>query len=177
MTDQERIDELEDEVAKLRSQLSGVSEVVGENDSDVEVLRREVASLRDEVDSLRSDLQDVRDLSKLIQPEESSKVTRSKRAAYALVTLYRKANAGNGVAALDADGVVAANQGQIGESYAYKVMRQIPDLVEDDSVCWIIKEERNAADNTRVVLDLNNGDVPASTEGVRIHNGGAPADD
>lgn len=173
--------DLEDRVTKLESRLGGISEVATAHDGDIEAIQREVASLRQEIDSMRADLQDVRNLADMLQPDPDTSMSKEQRGAHALLTLYRKASAASdGTAALDAGGVVDANQGQIKRAYAYEIMRAVPDLVNDDGVCWLKTEDRSSKRNTRVVLDLTNGDVPASTEGVRIHDGGSggePADD
>lgn len=173
-------DSLDDRVGAVEDRVGSLSELAIANDSDIENLEREVASLRQEIDALRGDLADVQDVYELLQPEADTRKTKEQRAAMTLATLYRKAeNARNDTAALDAKGVATANNDEIKRAYGAEVMEAVPELVGNADVCWIIREERNAPDNTRVVLDLSNhgpSTLPASSNGVRIH-GGVTADD
>lgn len=169
MTD-DRLDEIED-------RLDGLSDLAIANDGDIEQLQNEIASLRTEISELRADLNEVKDLAELLAPEEDTRKSKEQRAALALATMHRIAsNNSTGIHAMDANGVMEANNGEIGRSFAYEVLQAIPDVANDTNVCWFVKESRNSADNTRVVLDLTEGTVPASASGVRIH-GGVPADD
>lgn len=167
----------EDRLDDLESRVATLGDLAIANDGDIESLEAEVASLREEIQALREDLADVQDLAELLTPGEDTQMSKEQRAALALATMYKTAMGGNGVATMDAGDVQTANQGEIKRAWAFEVMEAIPALVDDEDVCWIIREERNAPDNTRVVLDLSEGSVPASAAGVRIHNGGAPADD
>lgn len=173
-------DALDERVEEVESRIGSLSELAIANDGDIEALEQEVGSLRQEIDALRSDLAEIQDIYQMLQPEEDTRKTKEQRAAITLASLYRKAeNARTDTAALDAAGVATANNEEIKRSYGAEVMEAVPELVGDRDVCWIIREERNAPDNTRVVLDLSNHGpsvLPASSGGVRIR-GGATADD
>lgn len=174
-------DDLEARVAKLEARLDGAMNTAEQASEWAERVEEENESLRQEVQDLRQELREVKQFTDLLSPSEDTTKSLETRAALALRTLWNKATNTNGIHALDAEGVVDANQGEIKRSYGHTVMRAVPDLVGDNTVCWVIEEDRHAADNTRVVLDLTKkpdaaAAIPGSTEGVPV-KGGAAADD
>lgn len=174
-------EDLETRVAKLEARLDGAMNTAEQASQWAERVEQENESLRQEVENLRQELHEVKQFTDLLSPTEDVTKSKETRAALALRTLWNTATKTNGIATLDAAGVADANQGEIGRSYGNEVMRAVPSLVGDNTVCWIIDEDRHAEANTRVVLDLTQtadarAAIPGSTEGVPV-KGGATADD
>jgi hypothetical protein len=174
-------EDIETRVAKLEARLDGAMNTAEQASEWAEEVERENESLRQEVQDLRQELREVKQFTDLLSPTEDVTKSKETRAALALRTLWNTATNTNGIATLDAAGVADANQGEIGRSYGNEVMRAVPGLVGDNTICWIIEEDRHADDNTRVVLDLTQtadagAAIPGSTEGVPV-KGGVAADD
>lgn len=165
-----------DELEQLESRLESLGDLAIDNADDIEKLQNEISSLRTEIAGLRQELNEVHDMAELLTPEQDTRKSKQQRAALALSTMHRIASNTDGTHALDANGVMEANNGEIGRSFAYDVLKEIPRVADNLSVCWLVEEPRNSAQNTRVILDLTEGTIPASAGGVRIH-GGVPADD
>jgi len=177
MTDED----LETRVAQVEARLDGAMNTAEQASEWAEQVEQENESLRQEIDDLRQELREVKQFTDLLSPEEDVAKSKETRAALALRTLWNTATDTNGIATLDAEGVANANQREIGRSYGNEVMRAVPGLVGDNTVCWISEEDRHADDNTRVVLDISESAnagaaIPGSTEGVPV-KGGAAADD
>lgn len=176
MTDNDRLDELEERVSELADRFDALSQVVMANDNVLEETEDKVQRIRDvtmsELEDLRQRVVEVEDRTRMFNPPAEQSKSTEYRAALVLKNLANEAET-EGIVARDYHGVIAANNGEIRRSRAMQVMREVPTLVGDDDVCYVVEESRNAEQNTRVVLDLRQGTIPATAAGVRIHDGGA----
>ncbi len=158
---------LEDEVERLSSELQAAVQLARDAKGTVVELEEELKherqrrkELEQEVEKLQQDNQFVN----TVQQNGVSKNTR--RAAICLQTLARRARRGaDDVATMDANRCEDTLQGSISRTTAYRVFERAEELVENDDVVWYQKEKRSAPENSRLILDLNGGDLPAAVAG------------
>jgi hypothetical protein len=163
-----RLDDHEESFQALR-------EIAISNDGEIEELDDRIDRVEEivfsELEDLRQRVIELEDDTRMFNPEPEAATSTQSRAALVLKNLANEAETG-GIAARDYHGVIAANNGEIRRSRAMQIMREVPDIVGDETVCYVVEEARNEEQNTRVVLDLREGTIPATAGGVRIHEGG-----
>lgn len=161
--------EARQEVARVRDQYE---EKLAARDERIAELEAELEHLRDEVDTV-SDQTEVLQLGR-----KASALKPDERAAVVLQTLYNEArkrgdrnNDEPASAAMDAGEAVKTLGGSIHRTQVYGdhgVFQRAVDLVDDEDVCWVKKESRASSKNTRLIVDLEAGDLPTTAAGRSI---------
>lgn len=161
MTDDEQT--LEQRLNALEGRMNDIADIAIENDSRLEQHDARLSELTSSVDRMDDTLELLAD----VRRNTSSR--KEQRIAKCLITLRRKANAGDTtLGSLDAEGIVDALSGKIDRTSTYDLMGYIVEAVGDQDVCRKETYGRNDAKNTRVVLDLGNGDVPEQYAGYQL---------
>jgi len=115
------------------------------------------------------ELQDRTDMLETVKKASSMKI--DQRAAVLIQVLYNKAwSRGRKTneeprAALDYNDASNALGGCVGRSTIYRTMTKAEQLVDDTDVLQKIKEDRSSSKNTRLALDLTEGDLPSRVDG------------
>jgi hypothetical protein len=134
---------------------------VNDLEDDVQRLETELADAHAEIDALqeRTDLLQAVQKASSLKPEE--------RAVICIHTLYNEAGTRDPrLAELDVRGAITALGGSVKRHHIYPVFDTVDDLVEDpdsnvdERVLSVVREDRSSEDNTRIVLNLEAGDLP-----------------
>lgn len=160
-----RLDAYERRLKQAEEELQEKDRVIAAKDERIDELDARVEALED-----RTDLLDRVEKASALKPEE--------RAAVLIQTLYAKAQRNDGKASIDASGAVDALGGEVSRTLMYGesgVFQRAVDLVGDEDVLWYKKENRASNRNSRLLLDLDEGDLPDAVAGREIT--GASADD
>lgn len=129
-----------------------------------------ITELEDEVDDLKQQLE-YRELGDelLAKIAEGSRTSTDERTALVVETLRCRAAVRDPPRhSLDASDIVNVLQGKIDRTNTYGLMQHIEDELGIPDVCYKVSESRGAKRNTRLVIDLTEGDVPDTVAGQRI---------
>lgn len=160
MTDgfEARLDALSDRLGILEEQNEWLEEELQKRDARIDEAEERIAELE-----RRSEL-----LDRVLQHENSS---RKKRAALLLQVLYNDAVSSNGEAAMDARSGWENLNRTVDRTTVYDIFDEAVEAVGDPEVCYIQRESRSSAKNTRLVLEPEEGAVPAQVAGVPVKEG------
>ncbi|MFC6825710.1 hypothetical protein [Halopelagius fulvigenes] len=159
MTDEE----LRSEVNQLKSDFQGLLK-------QHQTALQRIDELEDRVEDLEAENDALRRGADLVQTvRKNGATTTEKRAVEVINTLGRRAggrpDSQPARSELDATGIVNALGGSIDRTNTYGFMDDVVELVGNPNVLWKQKEPRSSSDNTRLVLDLRNGDLPEMVAG------------
>lgn len=146
---------------RLESRVDTLSELLVDNDGELEELEREVAGLRQSYEQRIADLEhEVTKLNQslgLIEQAAAAEASSTEaRAAICLQTLVNKAQSNGGRATMDAGGVLDALNGNCPRPVAYDVLRAVARACDATT---FVKEDAAADRNTRVELEMEHGET------------------
>lgn len=165
MTDEEST--LEDTVERLSSELQGVIQIAQSAKSEVVELEEELAHERKRRKELEQQVEKLSQDNEFVNTVQQNGVSdNTRRAAICLQTLARRSRKGSGNhATMDANRCADTLNGTIHRTTAYRIFEQAEELVGDSDVVWYQKEKRTASENSRLILDLDGGELPAQVAG------------
>lgn len=159
----------------LENRLDAMSKRLNTTEEQNEWLEEELKQRDKRIDELERELQQVQTRTDLLdRVEEGSSLKPAERAAVLIQTLYNEAANTNGAASIDATGAVKALGGGVNRTLMYGpngTFQKAVDLVDDESVLTMRKENRASEKNTRLELDINDGDLPDTVAGVEVKGG------
>lgn len=176
------LEELADTVETLQSEVENANDAARRSNMRVLDLREELQEKDARIDELEQRLEEqantinqLRDRTGLLENvKEGGSLPIEKRAAILIQVLHNKATDNDGKAALDYKAAEAALGGSVNRSNIYRTMDKAESLVDDSAVVRKVKEDKGSAKNTRLVMNLAEGDVPATVAGKEIdQQGGA----
>lgn len=132
-----------------------------------EWLEDELAETKARLDDLEQQLAAVQDNTDLLQTVERAESRKpAERAAVLIRTLRRRARTSDGRASLDVTGALdVLRLDPEKRTLMYSTFEKAEDLVGDTEIVWYRQEPRHSDRNSRLVLTLENGDVPAVANG------------
>lgn len=156
----DRLDDLElrvDALAKKNEYLEQQNEWLEDELQDAQ------AKLNDLEQQLEA-VQENTDLLQTVERAESRKP--AERAAVLIRTLRRRARTSDGRASLDVAGALdVLRLDPDKRTLMYSTFQKAEDLVGDTDVVWYRQEPRHSDRNSRLILTLENGDVPEVANG------------
>jgi len=172
---EQRLDAIDESIEEITKQLTA-------HNNRMDALSRMANSNKDYVDDaqrsgdqrleqLERTVEGMTDTMTLLKDVRQSNASRTEqRTAQCMITLENMAQRGrSNASSMDADGIINALGGSISRSFAYDMMRYIQEAVDDETVCWKETHPRNSQKNTRVVLNLDAGDLPQTYAGIDLH--------
>lgn len=156
-------DDLEEQLDALRSDFRGLL-------SQHQSAMQRIAELEERVEELEQQLE-YRELGDelLANIAKNSRTSTDERTALVVETLRARAAVRDPPRhALDASDIVNVLQGTIDRTNTYGLMQHIEDELDCPNVCYKVSESRGSKQNTRLVLDLTEGDVPDMVADERI---------
>lgn len=160
MTDEQRLADLE---GKLQAVINKNQHLEDQTEWLEEQLRQandEIAELRSEVDRLS----DTNEMLEQVGAADSGKPAR--RAAVLIRTLRTRANASDGRASLDVTGALdVLRLDRDKRTLMYSTFEKAEGLVGDREILWYRNEPRHSDKNSRLIIDIREGDVPSVAEG------------
>jgi len=158
----ERLNELElrmDALAKKNQHLEDQNEW----------LENELREAKDRLDELEQQVRGVKENTDLLQTVERAESRKpAERAAVLIRTLRRRArtSTGDDKASLDVTGALdVLRLDPDKRTLMYSTFEKAEDLVGDTDVVWYRQEPRHSDRNSRLILTLENGDVPEVANG------------
>lgn len=150
-------------------------------ENELDELKEQVNSQQDRIDDLEVENERLRERWKrteertdlLQHVKQSSALAPEERAAILIQTLHNKAVASEqrgepAQSELDANQGVSALGGSIDRTLMYSTFEKAVELVGDEAVLQYKKEDRGAAKNSRLLLNLEAGELPATVAGHEI---------
>jgi len=166
----ERVEELEAAVERLSNEFDVAIQVARNASDEADELAEELAHERQRRKELESELEKITDDRELLNTvRRNAAGDRSAQAAICIQSLTRQArrNAKNR-ASMDAEGCLDTLQGNIDRTNTYDVFERAEELVENTEVVWYQKEDRSSKKNSRLIVNLDGGDLPAQVAGVDL---------
>lgn len=158
-------DSIEERLTALEHRVDAVAEIAMDALEIAEQNQERVHEIANSVEGMSDTL------TLLNQVRENTASRREQRIAQCLITLKNGALRGaSNASSLDASAMIHALGGDVDRTVTYDLMRYIAEAVGDESVCWKETHPRNSSKNTRVVLDLDAGDIPAFFAGIDLHS-------
>jgi len=177
------VEELAEEVREVKSEAESAMKLAREQGRKILELRQRekekderIDELETELEEARSEIQSLRERTGLLQTvKNGSSMKIDERAAVMVQTLYNEAwqkqqsNANNQPkASMDYNEATKALGGSPDRSAIYRAMKKAEELVGDTAVCRKVKEGRSSDKNTRLVIDLDGGELPDVVAGQSI---------
>lgn len=162
-----RLDALEAKVDALAKQKDRLKQQTEWLEDELRCANGEIAELREEVERL----DDTNELLEQVGQADSGKP--AQRAAVLIRTLRTRAEQSNGQASLDvtcALDVLRLDRDK--RTLMYSTFEKAETLVGDRDICWYRNEPRHSDKNSRLILDMRDGDVPKVAEGHELRVGG-----
>jgi uncharacterized protein YigA (DUF484 family) len=169
---QEAISTAESALSTARRSQQRVLELRGQlQDRD-----EEIDDLQEEIGRLERELREVRERTDLLEHvKKAASLKPETRAAICIQTLYnsamkrkRDSTSDKARASMDYKGAENALGGAMNREPIYRTFDRAEKLVGDEDVCRKIKEDRSSDKNTRLVIDLTEGDLPQTIAGHEI---------
>lgn len=160
-------DDLAEEVERLREDLNGAVQIARNATQRVSELEDEVAHERQRRKELEEQVEKLSDDRELLNKvRRNGADSYSTAAAVCIQTLAREArNNASQRAEMDAKSCVRTLNSTIHRTNTYDVFDEAEELIDDRDVVWKQKESRSSPKNTRLIVDLSEGDLPAQIEG------------
>lgn len=185
VVDQEAVDDLEERVAWVENHNEGARAVakqamqrVNELEEELDERRTRDANLVEQIQSLERELADLRERTQLLQAiQNAGALKKDQRVAVLLQTLYNKAKrhereeGGAARATADINTYEDALGGDVEQTYFYRDASAAVEMVGDEGVLDFKQEAPGARKNSRLILDLEAGDLPAIIAGREIGEG------
>jgi len=158
---------LEDKVDRLSSELQGAIQIAQSAKAEVVDLEEELAHERKRRKELEQEVEKLSQDNEFVNTvQQNGANDNTRRAAICLQTLARRARKGaNNHATMDANRCEDTLNGTIHRTTAYRVFKKAEELVGDADVVWYQKEPRGSSENSRLILDLDGGELPAQVAG------------
>lgn len=173
---EDRLDELEQRLESLQMDVKQSGNLAKDAIQTANEALQQVDDVQDnlsgdvrELEARFDDLADRTDLLKHVK--QASALSRDEKAVVCLQTLVTEAQDGDGRAAMNAREAKKALGGGVDRTLMYKILPHAADLVDDEDVVWWQTESRSSQQNSRLIIDLTNGDVPGSIEGYDLTGG------
>lgn len=136
-------------------------------------LEDDVADLEGELADAHAELESLRERTDLLQAvQKASNLKPEERAVVCIQTLYNEASQRDpALGEMDVGSAITALGGSVKRHHIYPVFDTIEDLAEDDGndvderVLQVVREDKTSEDNTRIVLNLEAGDLPETVLG------------
>lgn len=166
----ERVEEAESRASDAMQNAIEARDMVGQ-------LRAELADANDRIDELEVENKRLRERTELLQRvRKASALKPEERAAVLIQTLYNDARAheDDGLAPkakLTTKQSKTALGGGVSRSIAWQAMQKAVELVDEEGSnqpLSYVKKSRSATENSHLLLDLRDGDVPEVVAGVDI---------
>ncbi|WP_435125462.1 hypothetical protein [Halobaculum sp. D14] len=173
MTDDPTLDELADELASAQQDITGLRQLVVEQNQSIEELEAELQQERKKRLALEERVAANEDANEMVvSVAENSGTKYGEYAAVVLRTLHREATKStSNTASMDAKKCEHTLQSRIDRTNTYRLMRKIDEWAESPAVYWI--ENPDASSNKRLVVDLDEGEVPKRIKGHPVTEAGA----
>lgn len=169
-TARQRVEQLEATVERLSNEFEVAMRVARNAQEEAEELSEELKherTRRKEIESQLEKLTDDRELLNTVRQNAAG--DRNTQAAICIFTLAKKARkAANNRGTMDAEGCQDTLQGDIHRTNTYDVFRRAEQLVEDSDVVWYQEEDRSSKKNSRLIVNLDGGSLPAQVAGVDL---------
>lgn len=172
----ERVEELETEATDAKNLARRTQQKLNDVRKREKERERRIDDLEAELEATKQEVSELRDRTGLLETVKSGASMKiDERAAVLIQTLYNKAwkrkqkdaNT-NPTASMDYNAAEAALGGSVARSTILRTFDKAEQLVGDDDVVEKVSEDRSSKKNTRLLLDLSGGDVPATIAGQRI---------
>jgi len=144
---------------------------VARNASDeADQLADELAHERQRRKELESEVEKLTDDRELLNTvRRNAAGDRSAQAAICIQSLARQARrSAKNRASMNANSCQDTLQGNIHRTNTYDVFEEAEELVQDTDVVWYQKEERSSKKDSRLIVNLDGGDLPAQVAGVDL---------
>jgi chromosome segregation ATPase len=160
----DRVDELEMKLDTLITKKDNLQQKTEWLEDQLRAANKEIEQLQQEVSALEDDT----GLLKAAEKSEARKPT--KRAIVLIRTLRKRALNSDGYESLDVQGALdVLRLDKSKRTLMYDTFETAVELVEDRDVLWYRNEPRSSEKNSRLILDLENGDVPPRVKGFNLH--------
>lgn len=167
--------DLETRVIEAENRLEAYFTRLTKVEDQNEWLEKQLKQKEERINELESQLDTIQGRTDLLDRVEDATARKpEERAAILIQTLYNKAEASDGRASLDVGGAVDALGGGVERTLMYGetgTFQKAVDLVDDENVLELKKEDRWAEKNTRLELDITDDNLPEKVAGVRVHGG------
>jgi septal ring factor EnvC (AmiA/AmiB activator) len=135
---------------------------------EIEQLEAALEAKTERIDELEAELDRQQDRTELLAPVvDGPETAKRQHMGRLLQTLHRDAEPA-GKASIDAPSAYEALNRERDRTTMYDLFDDIVELVDDAGLCWVERESRAAAKNTRLMLDLEGGQPPAEVGGVAV---------
>ena len=157
--------DLSDEVEKALAFAEQALEWCDELEEELEAEREARRSLEAEVEDLRQRLADVEARDAIAETVvDASRLKVEERAAICIQTAVNEANQNGGAASMDYKQATAALGGGLDRRQLLDALERAGSIVDGDAVRFK-KEPRSSNRNSRMVVDLEAGDLPRTVAG------------
>ena len=165
-------DDHEDRITELEARLDAMSTRLDTAEEERSQLEYELQQAYTRIDELEHELDQVEERTDLLnQVDQHNPTSRKERAGLLLQVLYNDAVNTNGYAEMDARAGWENLNRSVDRTAVYSIFDTIVEAVGDEDVAYVQKEDRSSNRNTRLCLDLPEGDVPEQVGGVAIKEG------
>lgn len=162
-----RIQELERLTDTLRKNYKKERDARQQLADEVIDAKQEIDELESEVESLKNELDDQTEIMRRAMRSSSLKPT--ERAALLIQVMWRDAKRDpNGKATMTVKEAVDCLQRDVTRNAMYGeygAFKKAVELVDDEDVLYLVKESKASSKNTRLVLDLDAGEPPETSDG------------
>jgi len=163
----------DDRVAELEARLDALSRRLEVAEEQNEWLEAQLYERDERLDEVEQDLKAVDERTELmhkVQRFDAGKPT--ERAAVLIQTLRNRAIESDDRAALDVRGALdVLRLDKSKRTLMYETFEKAEQMVDDPAVLAYKKEHQHADKNSRLAINLTNGDVPKRAEGFELHAG------
>lgn len=174
------IADLETQVQTLRMDLQGLHDFAKTLREENTTLQEKVNDQQETIQELQDELSRLEDRTNLLQHvKKASALESEEKIAIILQTLVEEAeqkrkNGKTASAAMDAPQAVKTLGGGVDRTTMYDLLPRAAELVgkQEEKVCYYLREDRASQKNSRLVVNLENGEMPAMVEGYDISTGG-----
>lgn len=165
-------DDHEGRIRDLEARLDAMSKRLDTAEQDRSQLEYDLQQANARVDELEHELEEMERRTDLLKRVDTHNPTsRKERAGLLLQVLYNDATGSNRRAEMDARAGWENLNRSIDRTAVYDIFDTIVAAVDDEDVAYVQKEDRSSKRNTRLCLDLPEGDVPDEVGGVPIKEG------
>lgn len=158
-----------DKIAELRNLVEVLTTRVKDAEERAADAEERAAAAEEEAAELRQELAELRERTSLVdRVQRASTLKPEERAIVLIQTLHAEARRNGGTATIDASAAVKALGGDIDRTLMYGddgTFQRTVDLVGDEDLLWYQTENRASSKNSRLILDLNNGEMPDTVAG------------